>query len=210
VVGLEISPEICKIALEVTQGAGPLGIELYDGKSFPFKNDTFILIYACEVIEHVSDDSLFLSEIWRILRESGQLILSTPNASKLPFLKEKYPDHVRHYATSELKAKLEESGFSVIANYYRGHFLMSIYDTVIVGLARRFIKKGYFTPSIYTFWRLEEQPLLTRILWQLYRFILNPIVSALITGEFELLKNLEGNNITLVAKKTGLQEERRA
>ena len=86
---------------------------------------------------------------------------------------------------------------------------MSIYESVVVGLAKRVIRKGFSSPSTYMFWRLKEQPILTRILWQLYRFILNPILSALIIGEFELFKNnIEGDDIILVAKKTSLPEER--
>jgi SAM-dependent methyltransferase len=202
VVGLDIDAEICQIAAAAVRGSGVLGIHLYGGGAFPFRDRVFDLIYACEVIEHVPDDLFFLSEIRRTLKEGGELLLSTPNAARLPFAKEKHPDHQRHYLYPELKAKLEISGFSVTGRYYRGHRLMSAYDIGVVGLAKRFIRKGQRPQAVHTIWRLEEQPLLTKMLWRLYSLIFNQILSAIIIGEFELCKHVEANDMILCARKT--------
>jgi SAM-dependent methyltransferase len=48
-------------------------------KGIPFGDAVFDVVYAAEIIEHLLDPDLLLSEIHRVLRPSGTLVLSTPN-----------------------------------------------------------------------------------------------------------------------------------
>lgn len=48
-------------------------------KGLPFEDNTFDLIYAAELIEHLYNPDFFLEECNRVLRPEGQLIVSTPN-----------------------------------------------------------------------------------------------------------------------------------
>ena len=48
-------------------------------EGLPFKDDTFEIIYAGELIEHLYNPDFFLNEVKRILKKGGYLILSTPN-----------------------------------------------------------------------------------------------------------------------------------
>lgn len=50
-----------------------------DALHLPFKKDTFDLITATEIIEHLPNGKQFLKECHRVLKEGGYLILSTPN-----------------------------------------------------------------------------------------------------------------------------------
>ncbi|MBI2326268.1 methyltransferase domain-containing protein [Candidatus Collierbacteria bacterium] len=65
-----------------------LGLDLTKGddleKPLKVKANTADLVIALEVIEHLFDTDLFLSEIHRILKPKGFLILSTPNLASLP------------------------------------------------------------------------------------------------------------------------------
>ena len=45
----------------------------------PFKNNCFDLIFAREVIEHLFYPDKFLSEVKRVLKNHGEMILTTPN-----------------------------------------------------------------------------------------------------------------------------------
>lgn len=58
-----------------------------------------------QVIEHIEDDHLFLSEIQRVLKPGGQLILTTPNI-KMSLTRN--PWHVREYTLQELRTLLEK------------------------------------------------------------------------------------------------------
>ena len=50
---------------------------------FPVENEAFDLVTAGEVIEHMLDESAFLQECRRVLKPTGQLVLTTPNLSFL-------------------------------------------------------------------------------------------------------------------------------
>lgn len=50
---------------------------------FPYDDNTFDLVTWCEVIEHLTENPVHaLSEIYRVLKPGGVLVLSTPNASR--------------------------------------------------------------------------------------------------------------------------------
>lgn len=48
-------------------------------KHLPFDNDTFDLIFNHDVIEHVKNPYLFLTEQYRVLKKGGSIIVGTPN-----------------------------------------------------------------------------------------------------------------------------------
>jgi SAM-dependent methyltransferase len=58
------------------------GIEIKEGditKGLPFKDNSFECVILGEVIEHLPDPDFALSEIRRVLKKGGVLIISTPN-----------------------------------------------------------------------------------------------------------------------------------
>lgn len=54
--------------------------QVYDGSVFPFSDDSCDAVIALQVIEHVKNDERFLSEVSRVLKKTGVLILATPNS----------------------------------------------------------------------------------------------------------------------------------
>ena len=50
----------------------------YNGQHFPFDDDYFDSVVATEVLEHVFNPDEFLSEISRVLKTDGQLLITTP------------------------------------------------------------------------------------------------------------------------------------
>lgn len=101
----------------------------------PFENETFDLVFAGEVIEHLIDTDGFLSEVYRCMRPGGHVLLTTPNLvsfeNRLRILLGIYPiwvnynlsgsGHVRAYTPRVLKKQLREHGFSIIA--HRGNWV---------------------------------------------------------------------------------------
>ena len=75
--GVEIVPERAAAAeqrgVQVTRG------DL--AERLPFPDASFDLLHANQVIEHVPDVDLFVSEVTRVLRPGGRAILSTENGS---------------------------------------------------------------------------------------------------------------------------------
>lgn len=50
---------------------------------FPFKSNTFDVIIASELLEHLNNPDIFFSESHRILNKGGVLVLTTPNSDNL-------------------------------------------------------------------------------------------------------------------------------
>ncbi len=52
-------------------------------KKMPYGNNTFDIIIAIEIMEHIHDHETFFSESYRILKPKGFLLFSTPNILSL-------------------------------------------------------------------------------------------------------------------------------
>ncbi len=48
-------------------------------KSFPFSNDSFDVVGACSVFEHLSSPEEILKEMVRVLKPGGQIVIISPN-----------------------------------------------------------------------------------------------------------------------------------
>lgn len=79
----------------------------------PLNNNSFDLICALDIIEHVEDDEAALSEVARIAKPGAKLILSTPLHQSLwtPF--DDFVGHYRRYEPEALLSLLEQHGFKV-------------------------------------------------------------------------------------------------
>lgn len=94
-------------------------------RKFPFKNNSFDIVIACEILEHLHDTGFFLKEIKRILKPKGNLVMSVPNVCsmkyRLAFLLGRIPAHaskvygyhVRDFNKSDLINTIEKHGFVV-------------------------------------------------------------------------------------------------
>jgi SAM-dependent methyltransferase len=92
----------------------------------PFEDCRFDAVWAGEVIEHVADTQSWLSEVRRVLRSGGTLLLSTPDhgplsriamaLSRRHFEQRLDPrsDHLRFYTRHALAALLCDFGFEAI------------------------------------------------------------------------------------------------
>ena len=112
-------------------------VDLFDAESdsFPYPNDHFKTVLCCELLEHLPNDPMFMmSEIHRILKPGGYLVLTTPNIASLrsiaavldgyhpqlfsTYLRPKDGEtdarHHREYTCQEIRHLLETSGFEVV------------------------------------------------------------------------------------------------
>ena len=86
----------------------------------------FDLVGAFDVVEHVADDEGVLRSIHTALRPAGGTIISVPQH---PWLWSKADDvahHQRRYRRGELEAKLQRSGFEVLASFSYATFLLPL------------------------------------------------------------------------------------
>ena len=78
-----------------------------DAEFLPFYGSTFDVILASEIVEHLWDPKNFLEEAYRILKNGGHLIISTPEGEAGL----RYDSH-KHYFNLEILQKLLDSKFN--------------------------------------------------------------------------------------------------
>jgi len=95
------------------------------GEPLPADDNSADLVWAGEVIEHVADVAPWLSEVRRVLRPRGTLLLTTPDHGRATLLAlalsprrfdahfEPRSDHVRFFSRRTLAALLDDLGFDV-------------------------------------------------------------------------------------------------
>ncbi|MGB9771816.1 MAG: methyltransferase domain-containing protein [Candidatus Kapaibacteriota bacterium] len=56
-----------------------------DGYNLPFKDEAFDCVVASEVIEHLESPNSFISELVRIVKQNGKIIITTPYREKIRY-----------------------------------------------------------------------------------------------------------------------------
>jgi len=69
-------------------------------------DNSFDFVISFQVIEHIQNDKKFVEEIYRVLKNNGKFILTTPN-KKMSLTRN--PWHVREYTITELDTLLKKS-----------------------------------------------------------------------------------------------------
>ncbi len=100
------------------KGFNAIGLDIkdlnFENDKFTQKDDTFDLITAISVIEHLSNPNNFLTEVKRVLKKDGFFILVTPNWKY--DMKNFYndPTHIKPYTTTSINFLLESFKFKNI------------------------------------------------------------------------------------------------
>lgn len=121
VTGVEISKKAYKTAIA---NARLLKLDKriqYVNSSFPCKlpRQQYDMVIFSEVIEHLEDDSKALQDIWKVLKPSGRLVITTPSLNaplyRLGLLTEfdKEVGHLRRYTLSDLTRLLKRNGYKI-------------------------------------------------------------------------------------------------
>jgi len=82
----------------------------YDGNTFPVGTESFDSALCNQVLEHVFNPDAFLSEIYRVLKRDGKLLLTVP----FVWDEHEQPSDYARYSSFGLKALLEKNGFRII------------------------------------------------------------------------------------------------
>jgi 2-polyprenyl-3-methyl-5-hydroxy-6-metoxy-1,4-benzoquinol methylase len=114
----------------------------------------FSVIFAGDLIEHLSNPGSFLAACKKNLTPDGRLILTTPNCFNLFNLMEKISkyeptvdkDHTMYFNTRTLKKLLEKNGFSAIDVSY----VYTLNPTFQESIKKRILNMLYFLLSKFT------------------------------------------------------------
>jgi dolichol-phosphate mannosyltransferase len=100
--------------------------------ALPFKSESFDVVINSQVIEHVPEDPKIMSEMWRVLRPGGTLILGTPDYGRWSWVALEWlygkvleggyaHEHITHYTRQSLAELIQASGFEVLDCQYVGY-----------------------------------------------------------------------------------------
>ena len=124
VTAVDVSAEAVRRARERAAGAQ---VQLVpEGAALPLGEDAFDVVWMGETLEHVADVVGLLSEVRRVLRWGGTLLVTTPNLPRLgvavealrgrPLEERLDPraDHLRFFTARTLAGVLRDAGFAEV------------------------------------------------------------------------------------------------
>lgn len=123
----------------------------FDATDIPLKSNSVSQVIILDVLEHIKEDEKAISEIYRILKKGGRLIVCVPNDTFLSFFNPiRYLQHERHYTLQLISERLSRVGFT-IRDSFSGGKVFELLDLYV----HLFLK--------YTLRRMVKLPLLERL-----------------------------------------------
>ena len=112
----------------------------YDGKTFPFPDNTFDSVLTNQVFEHVFNPTEFMSEINRVLKPNGCLLLTVPfvwDEHEQPF------DYGR-YSSFGIKHILEQNHFVMFRYSKSCQGIKAVMQLVNLNIYKKFFSKNRY------------------------------------------------------------------
>ncbi len=107
--GADISAE----AVALAKSRGVNNVFQADAIKIPGENETYDVLVASDVIEHIADDNAALQEWKRLLKKGGKLFIFAPAFKFLWSGHDEANHHFRRYTKKEFVQLLEKSGLTV-------------------------------------------------------------------------------------------------
>lgn len=123
--GIDISPQILALLRQRNKG---IQVAAADAARLPLKDNSFDLISLIDVLEHMDDDRKLISDIGRLLKPCGILLLSVPAYNALYGNHDRLYGHKRRYRRRQLANTLRDEGFEIIrATYFQPAFVLPLW-----------------------------------------------------------------------------------
>lgn len=122
VTGADASPAGLSFARE----RGHQSLVMAPIEHLPFEDNTFDLVTALDVMEHLDDDLAGFREIERVLKPGGRALVLVPAYMFLWSLQDEVSHHRRRYVARRLREVIERSGLQVQRITYANTFLFPI------------------------------------------------------------------------------------
>ena len=112
--GVDVSQD----ALNFCRERGFQHLRLGEAEKLPYEDESFDLVTAFDVIEHLDDDVAGLREFSRVLRKGGRVLLFVPTFMFLWGLQDEVSNHRRRYRMPEFRRVVAEAGLEVERTTY--------------------------------------------------------------------------------------------
>jgi SAM-dependent methyltransferase len=106
--GVDVSDD----ALEFCKSKG-LTVHKGLAESLPFEDESFDVVTALDVVEHLDDDIAGLKEMHRVLKTGGKTLIFVPAFMWLWGVQDDVSNHRIRYTKKQIVERLEKSGFAI-------------------------------------------------------------------------------------------------
>ncbi|MEP2771702.1 MAG: class I SAM-dependent methyltransferase [Fulvivirga sp.] len=123
VTSLEYDSDCCKFVRE------EIGLEVTEGSvlDLPYEDQSFDLVCAFDIIEHVDDDQTAVEEMKRVCAKGGNIFVTVPAFMSLWSDHDVINHHFRRYKKHSLQQLFKESGEVGFTSYFNFYFFIPIY-----------------------------------------------------------------------------------
>ena len=119
VTGLDFSEEAIRFCAQNGLGTVRLG----DISAMPFADGTFSLVLATDIIEHVDDDLLALTEVARVLKPGSTALITVPAFPALWGFQDDVSLHKRRYRMGPLLSRIRAAGLEPREHFHFNYLL---------------------------------------------------------------------------------------
>lgn len=142
VVGVDAVPEALAYCSR-NGGAGSLFIRA-DARRLPFRSQSFDLIWASSILEHLREDGSSLREAVKLLKPEGRVMISVPAHGFLWGHNDELAHHWRRYSRAELEKLCRDCGLRIVRITHYGTTPMPL--AWLVRKTKNFF--GRFSPGL--------------------------------------------------------------
>jgi SAM-dependent methyltransferase len=107
--GVDVSAD----ALSFCRQRGLDHVRLGEAETLPYSDQSFDLVTALDVVEHLDDDLAGLREMYRVLKPGGHAMMFVPAFMFLWGVQDDVSHHRRRYTMKQLKEKVTTAGFEI-------------------------------------------------------------------------------------------------
>jgi len=179
--GVDVSKEAINFGLS----RGIKNLSYVGGTLTNYEGSSFDLILAMDVIEHIKEDDLAIKELKRLLKPSGQLVVTVPAYQWMWGVQDEVAHHFRRYNMRSVSKLVYLNGFYFLKKSYFNTFLFP--PVAIVRLVSKWFNK-----------KSRESD------FEINNRLLNPLLSFIFNMEIKLLRRFNfpfGVSILLILER---------
>ena len=151
-----VARKVCGVDLDHRVEANPMLDEgrVADASGIPYPDQVFDVVFADNVVEHLSDPLSVFREVHRVLKPGGVFLFKTPNKTHYMPIIARVTPHIFHQFVNRLRGRAEIDTFPTL---YRAN---TINDVTRIGSLAGF--------EVLSMTRIEGRPEYLRITWPTY------------------------------------------
>jgi SAM-dependent methyltransferase len=114
-----------------------------DARNIPYSEE-FDVIGCFDVLEHIKEDDIVLSQLYKALKSEGILLLTVPQHPWLWSISDDYACHIRRYTKEEIEKRIRNEGFNILKST---SFVTSLLPAMMISRWLQKKSKSTFNPA---------------------------------------------------------------